>query len=206
MKKSRIIPFFLLLISILVLGTVSAEENAILLYVNGEPVTKTEATEEYATLATYYQAFYDIDLEDPEIQEDIEYLAIVSLVQKKVALQKAHELGFDSFTEEEETAFVQEAERLRKEQIDALIPYYGDTDEKAALANANAFADSLGYDTESLIEQQKMTVIMNRIYEITDKDSEALGNWMKAAELLYVDPDLAALEGEEVFSGTIENK
>lgn len=118
--------------------------DPVLATLNGEPVYKSEVDE-----------LIPLFVENQYIADATDYRTVLdAVIQRRVLMKKSKELKFDQFTEEEQSAFLQEA----KSQWDAAVTEYAnqiqsDASEQAkqdALKNAEAFFHAQNVSLESI--------------------------------------------------------
>lgn len=163
------------------------EEDVVLVTVNGEDITQADV-DAYAYQLMYYFYQHGYDVTNESIASQIRSLALQGCIQQAVFYQKAHELGFDQFTEEEEAKLTTDAQ----EQLDAQIENYisnnitlaedaTDEDKAAAREQAIAALEEQGYTLEAYLEYDRNSEIYDRLYEDIVKDAAVTDEETKAA-------------------------
>lgn len=165
----------------------ATEEDVVLAVVNGENLMQSDV-DGYAYYLQYLYYSYGYDITDPELAAFIQQNAIQGSVEEAVYFQKARELGFDQFTEEEEAQLQQDAQNDLETEIENWIANYGGlteeaTDEEKAAARLNAVADleSQGYTLEALAESNRQSLIYERLYADMVKEATVTDEEVRAA-------------------------
>lgn len=165
----------------------ATEEDVVLAVVNGENLMQS-AVDGYAYYLQYLYYSYGYDITDPELAAFIQQNAIQGSIEEAVFFQKARELGFDQFTEEEEAQLQQDAQNDLETEIENWIANYGGlteeaTDEEKAAARLNAVADleSQGYTLEALAESNRQSLIYERLYADMVKEATVTDEEVRAA-------------------------
>ena len=143
-----------------------AQEPVLLVTVNGEEILSDDLFLN-SVLAYYmeYAAYSGYDTSEPDMLATIRLYSMEYTVHTRLIHQKAAELGFDQFTDEEKAAFEAEARAEWAEIIDqyvaANVPEDASDDDKAA-ARADALAGLLeqGYDEEQYVSEYVQKVVM----------------------------------------------
>ena len=136
-----------------------AQEPVLLVTVNGEEILSDDLFLN-SVLSYYmeYAAYNGYDTTEPEMLATIRQYSMEYTVHTRLIRQKAAELGFDKFTDEEKAGFEAEARAEWAEIIDQYVaanaPEDASDDDKAA-ARADALAALLeqGYDEEQYISE-----------------------------------------------------
>ena len=169
----------------------SAEENPVLLTMDGEDVTKATIDEMLANL-----------LNNGYISSDKDYAtAIEYWIQDQVVLAKIQELGLDQFTAEEEEAFLADAQSEWDEAIDTYVSYFlsEDTDEarEKARAEGEAYYQAYGYSVELLAENLKLAASYEKLEEtlLEGKDVTPTEEEIRQVFEEYAEQDKALYEG-----------
>ena len=155
-------------------------ENAVLATVNGENVMQSDV-DAYAYQIMYYLYSQGYDVTNSSLASQIQSMAIQGSVEQTLFYQKAHELGFDQFTAEEEAKLTEDAQT----QFDARIENYissnitlpedaTDADKAAARDEAIAALAEQGYTLDAYLEYNKDSLTYDRMYEDMVKDAKAI--------------------------------
>ena len=150
-------------------------------------ITKGEWQEMRDSLVSYYEYMYSMYgmsfQADASTLESIGEQALESMIQDEVIVQKAAELGLDTFTDEEIAQMEEEAtETMDAQRWYYQMMYYPDYDlEMATVSEAvDARLAEDGYTLESVMEAEKMTAIRERMraeaikdVAVTDEESQA---------------------------------
>ena len=133
---------------------------------DGGVVSVEEVEEQYAYLVNMYAQYgYDISSYADYYVEDI----IRQIVEFRVQLQKAAELGLDQFTEEEEAAFAEQAQAEYDSMVEAYKSQFTGTDEEV-LQQTEDFLASQDYTVDTVIGYLKEDTLLNRVYAYAIQD------------------------------------
>lgn len=180
-------------------------ENAVLATVNGENVMQSDV-DAYAYQISYYLYSQGYDITNSGLASQIQSMAIQGSVEQTLFYQKAHELGFDQFTAEEEAELTEDAQT----QFDARIENYissnitlaedaTDADKAAARDEAIAALAEQGYTLDAYLEYNKNSLTYDRMYEDMVKDAQTTDEEVQAAFDAQVESDKATY-AEDVSS------
>ena len=133
---------------------------------DGGIVSVEEVEEQYDYLVNMYAQYgYDIASYADYYVEDI----IRQIVEFRVQLQKAAELGLDQFTEEEEAAFAEQAQAEYDSMVEAYKGQFTGTDEEI-LQQTEDFLASQDYTVDDVIGYLKEDALLNRVYAYAIQD------------------------------------
>lgn len=131
---------------------------------NGGTLTKGEVKPQYNTAMSYYQALssmYGVSLPTDDVLENV----VNSLVQNKVLLAKAAELGLDSLTEEEEAAVQKDSQDEYEQTVQTYWSSFatdGLTDEEIRADVENFLAQNNG-SMETVVETNRQEKIISKL-------------------------------------------
>ena len=154
MKKTVVLALMLALA--LLLSGCAAGDDAVIVDVNGQTITKAALNADIDAqinynqqLNSFYLSYYGDTPGFTTDREEVAQTLIDSHVDRLVALQKAKELGLDQFTEEE-TAQIRQAAQERYDSVisQAAATYYADLEGEAATAAAVELAKENGATLE----------------------------------------------------------
>ena len=164
--------------------TVAAEETSapvVLAVLNGQEITDRNAY--LLSFIEYYQSLYSMygmDMSDPDTMAMLKAGAMEYAISTEIMFQKARELGFDQFTDEEIASFEQAARDYVEEYINSALAQSGITAESSEEDKANARAAVLadmqaqGYEEASYmtqsVESSKEQTTYDRLFEYVTKD------------------------------------
>lgn len=157
MKKISVLA--LLLAVVLLLAGCSAGDDAVIVDVNGQVLTKGELNADIDSqiaynqqLNSFYQSYYGVNPGLPTDRTQVANALINSFITSAVSQQKAKEMGMDQFTEEENAQIQQAAQ----EQYDSVI----------SQAAATYFPDLEGEEaTKAAVELAKENGATLEIYQ-----------------------------------------
>lgn len=177
---------------------------------NGGTVTKGEVVPAYENSVAYYDylsSYYGYTLSTEGLLED----TVNGLVETKVLLAKAAELGLDTLTEEEEAAVQEEA---AAEYEDTVTSYWdnfvqdGMTDEEIR-ADVEAYFVENDYTLESIAKGHREEKILEKLQQsvfdgviVTPEDIQDEYNAMVAADEAAYAEDLYTFESVKTTGGT----
>lgn len=153
------------------LGALAQEDQVVLATVNGEPINQQEADQLIPALLDYEY-----------IQSAADYDAAVDyLVRQKILELKITELQFDVFTDEEKTAFENDAQTEWDNALQEYVGYYlsEDTDEARAklTEQAVAFYEAQGFSKQVVYDNMLLRAATDRLaqhllggYEPTEQE------------------------------------
>lgn len=153
------------------LGAFAQEDQVVLATVNGEPINQQEADQLIPALLDYEY-----------IQSAADYDAAVDyLVRQKILELKITELQFDVFTDEEKTAFENDAQTEWDNALQEYVGYYlsEDTDEARAklTEQAVAFYEAQGFSKQVVYDNMLLRAATDRLaqhllggYEPTEQE------------------------------------
>ena len=171
--------------------------------VNGVAITQEEYVERLdASLTDYGMTSADIVEQMGEEQAQAYKAAVVDdLVAMEVLLQKAGELGLAEFTAEEEALIEQGVDDSMSSLFESIKQEVTTEVEGDATANIDGIArqryneqlEAMGVTRESLIENQKKSLIINKLYDDQIKNYEMTEQDAK----LYYDENVRRLEEQD---------
>ena len=161
----------------------AAEKAApvVLAVLNGQEITDQNAY--LKSFMEYYQnlySMYGMDMSDPQMLAMLKAGGMEYAISTELMFQKARELGFDQFTDEEVAAFEQSARDYIEEYITNAMAQNGITAESSEEDKTNARAAVLadmqaqGYEEASYMKQSvesaKEQATYDRLYQYVTKD------------------------------------
>ena len=161
----------------------AAEKAApvVLAVLNGREITDQNAY--LKSFMEYYQnlySMYGMDMSDPQMLAMLKAGGMEYAISTELMFQKARELGFDQFTDEEVAAFEQSARDYIEEYITNAMAQNGITAESSEEDKTNARAAVLadmqaqGYEEASYMKQSvesaKEQATYDRLYQYVTKD------------------------------------
>ena len=192
---SKKVLFSLILVAVMLLSGCSLElkdaavdAKQTVLEVNGVHVTKDNFLNTYNynlySEQYYAQMMAQFGLSDGSVDENaVLETTVNSYINGLVLQQKAEELGFDQFTEEELAEMNAEAQEAYESQLESIkSSYFSDSElEGEELEKAvKEYADSVGYTLDYFVSSEKSTHTSNRVrasvtdlVTITDDDITA---------------------------------
>lgn len=190
-------------------ATAEPEKNPtdVLATVNGEPILRETFDNITANLTNRFSQ-YGYDVTDAAFASQVQQIALTYAVQLSLMEQKAKELGFDQFTDEELAQMKTENADNWNEIVDQYVAYYGGlsedaTDEEKAEARVSILAtlESAGYTEATMLEDAIYSATLDRVQEemikdasVTDEEVQAsFDEHVKADEASYKD-DVASYE------------
>lgn len=176
MKKMRLAA--LLVCLIMLMSGCSAGDDAVVLAVNGETMTKAEINLQIDNQISYnqqmnalYTAYYGINMELPTDRLTVADEVLNSNINQMVAIQKAKELSLDQLTEEELEQVKTTAKATYEDQLSQIISsLYADQEEAQARENAVAYAAQYDITEENFIQNQTHNVIIDKLADYVVKD------------------------------------
>ena len=168
-------------------------EDPVMATFNGENILKSEVDKVIPQLSGYMSD-----------ATDYRYAAEF-VVQQRILQKKIEEMGFNTFTAEEESAFAAEAEKQWNEGIDSYVSYYlaEDTEEARAQlkTQAEAFYAQQGLTRESLIDNIRKSAAVDRMssylvgdYEPTEEEIQGVFQQFGASYQKNYENNVAAYE------------
>ncbi len=169
-------------------------DDAVLMTVNGEAITKGDMSVLYDQMMQQYAA-YGMDFTSTENQQALMSYVLNMLLQEKLIMQQGVKLGFDQFTEAELAAFKESAQQSYDSALNTYKGYYaaeGKTDEEVE-AEVIAFLDQNNYTPDAIAENLKKNEIYNKVYAEATKDvnvseddvKKVYGEKVEAAKAAY---------------------
>lgn len=168
-------------------------EDPVMATFNGENILKSEVDKVIPQLSGYMSDATDY-------RNAAEFV-----VQQRILQKKIEEMGFNTFTAEEESAFAAEAEKQWNEGIDSYVSYYlaEDTEEARAQlkTQAEAFYAQQGLTRESLIDNIRKSAAVDRMssylvgdYEPTEEEIQGVFQQFGASYQKNYENNVAAYE------------
>lgn len=151
----------------------AAQEDQVILTVNGEPIMSSELQSVYQIYAQQYQA-YGMDLTDVNNQQALVNMVINILFQDKLIQQKAAELGLDVFTQEEEQEIQDQAQSTYDQMLQMYLAYMSD-ESKTEDENRQAVAqqlEAMGYTVDTIAQNSRISQVSTRVYDYATQDVE----------------------------------
>ena len=199
LKKSFL--FFVLILILLTLHTVSAEEDSVIAYVGGVPITRAMAEQRASSGTAISGASALSDEEKAAAREEAIKQALFSLIAEQACINEAERLGLD--LDGNTTA---ETERLYNRMIDAVESYvtmsYPNLDRNAMDEQVDSLLKVLGSSRESYRETARRTALISALeaYWMNDyplpSDAEVRTNYdeLYSAQKELFDADENAFE------------
>ena len=199
LKKSVI--FFILILILLTLHTVSAEEDSVIVYVGGVPITRSMAEQRASSGTAISGASALSDEEKAAVREEAIKQALFSLIAEQACINEAERLGLDL---DGNTAA--ETERLYNRMIEAVESYvrmsYPNLDRNAMDEQVDSLLKVLGSSRESYRETARRTALISALeaYWMNDyplpSDAEVRTNYdeLYSAQKELFDADENAFE------------
>lgn len=156
---------------------------------NGGVITVSEAKEEYAARASFYE---DAELDLDEYEDVIKESVLEDLTQEAVLRLKAQELGVYEPDEEEAAQIRARAQESFEEMIEYYLPYQSDparSDEENRAA-VEMYLAAEGTTLEGMIETLTAQGWSDRLYEAATADLDLEGEDLRA----YFDTALASAQ------------
>ena len=169
MKKISVLALILALM--MLLGGCAAKDDAVVIDVNGETMTKGAMNEQIDAQISYnqqlnalYQAYYGFSADYPTDREEVAQTLADAYINTLVALQKAKEMGLDQFDEAEKAA----VETSAKAQFDGIIAdvaasYFADFSGDEATEKAIAYAAEKGVTLDSYIDSESKALMLDKL-------------------------------------------
>lgn len=192
---------------LLTCGAATAEETAdqVVATVNGVEVLQSEVEIIYNNLYSSYSTYI---MYGYLTEEDVSGMALDYAVQLEVMRQKATELGYTSFTEEELAQLESDTDAYWEELVGYVeANLYGLTDESTdeekstARLNALAYLESLGYTRDDMLEENKDSLWFDKLYamivegaDVTDEEVEAYFNELVLEDEASYKDDISTYE------------
>lgn len=176
MKKMRLAA--LLMCLALLMSGCSAGDDAVIVAVNGETVTKAVINQQIDNEISYnqqmnslYMAYYGVNMGLPTDRLTVAEDVINTNINQLVATQKARELGLDQLTAEETEQVNTAALAAYEDQISQIIAsLYADLDETEARQKAVEYAVQYDITEENFIQNQTHNTVMDKLAEYIIKD------------------------------------
>ena len=192
-------------------GIIAANEEKLLLSVNGEKIYESDLTSYVNDIVAYYgQNGYTIDTADEEIMKTVRALALTTAIQYTLLNQKAEETGIADEVRNGESAANAKADwdRVVNEIAAGLFGITDETPEEekaAALEQAAEYIGAVyGYTEELFISEAVDNEILVRVEQTMTGDIEVTDDEVKAAYDNAVAADKAQYEGNvsmyEIYS------
>ena len=144
----------------------TADPATVLATVNGQEITLAEVKEVYQQIVDYYGT-YGYDMTDPENAQIAREMAMSAVIEKTLTAQKAHELGVDGISPEDEAQLTADNDALWEQAIASYLEGQdGDAvegDPAAARLDAIAYFNAQGYTVESTLEASREALIQERV-------------------------------------------
>lgn len=163
--------------------------TAVAMTVNGEEITKDKVIQ-YAQM-----------LQQNGYTETVDYNAAATYLAEETLLsQKIVEMGLDQYTEDEEAAFLLDAQVQFESDVEAYVEYYltEDTEEGRAQAREDAIAyyQAYAYNTESILQNLLLAESFNRLQQkmLEGRDVAVTDEEVTAAFEQYAQDDKANFE------------
>ena len=192
---------------LLTCGAATAEEAAdpVAATVNGVEVLQSEVDTIYNNL---YSSYSNYIMYGYLTEEDVSGMALDYAVQLEVMRQKATELGYTNFTEEELAQLESDTDAYWEELVGYVeANLYGLTDESTdeekstARLNALAYLESLGYTRDDMLEENKDSLWFDKLYamivegaDVTDEEVEAYFNELVLEDEASYKDDISTYE------------
>ncbi len=190
MKKLSVLSLILALI--LILGGCAVSDDAAVIIVNGESVTRGDMMQEIDSQLNYnqqlnamYQAYYGFDPGLTTDRNEIANELINTRINILVSLQKAKELGFDQLTAQEEAQLDSDAQDQYDYIIAQTIPVYfpdlsGDEATKAAQDMANENGVTVANYRAELRDSLILSKLQNDVVKDVTVDENAVTTQLEA--------------------------
>lgn len=171
----------------------------VMVTVNGKEITREKIDVIASNLVASY-AQYGYDTSDAAFLAVMNQYAVEYAVQLEVMEQKAAEMGFDQFTDEEKAQIAAENAAEWNGIVDMYVTYYGgvtaeSTEEEVAAARVNILAmlESMGYTEAAMLENALENTMFDRVEAsmvegatVTDEEVKALfDEYVKQDEANY---------------------
>lgn len=143
----------------------TVDSATVLARIYGKNITYADVSEAYRQLVSQYSTF--LDVEDESIANLLMTQALEIVVQNRVLLHKAEELGFYPLPEPEEQA-LREQVQITLDEIAASIA--GENADEAALQQAREALTAYGYTLEGLTARQAENQAMEKVYTSVIED------------------------------------
>ncbi|MBO4379361.1 MAG: peptidylprolyl isomerase [Clostridia bacterium] len=158
----------------------------------GETVITVDDAEYYAYLLYYYGYTEDY----PDYDQAIDYL-----VQQAVINKHVHDAGYDVFTEEEQTAFQNEAAAEFEEMLNDYVESYltEDTAESRATLHEQAieYYNSLGYTQQSIADELMLSEARERL------EADLANNYLPTDEEIDDVFQLYGAQYQQAYEGNV---
>ena len=145
--------------------------------VNGVTITKGEVKDTYTYYQNYYSYLYYYYTGSSDISsqlEDIKDNVLESFIRNELVKQKAAELGLDTISDEDKASIEEKAAGELEDSIaDAIEDGHIDTEgltEETIRTSALAYLEENGVTLDSLIENDTLSLIADRVRENVIKD------------------------------------
>ncbi len=176
------------------------DASTVLATVNGEEITLGQVQEIYEQIVAYYSQ-QGYDMTDPQNMEIARQMAMSAMIEQTVGNQKAHELGLDVFTAEEEAALVRENDAMWEEAVASYIDNMTDLDENATedqiaaerLNTINYFRPT-GYTVEGTLAVSRQEMITDRLTAAVAGEPGITDEEVRSAYDAMVEEDKATYE------------
>lgn len=212
MKKINVLALMLALM--LLLGGCAAKDDAVVIDVNGETMTKGAMNEQIDAQISYnqqlnalYQAYYGFSAGYPTDREEVAQTLADAYINTLVALQKAEEMGLDQFDEAEKAT----VETSAKAQFDGIIAdvaasYFADFSGDEATEKAIAYAAEKGVTLESYIDSESKTLMLDKLEQEMVKDITISEEDAQAALEKRIEEDKALFDQNPLYFGDYVNQ
>ena len=182
-------------------ATAEPEKNPtdVIATVNGEPILRETFDNIIANLTNRFSQ-YGYDVSDAAFASQVQQIALTYAVQLSLMEQKAKELGFDQFTDEELAQMKADNAENWNEIVEQYVTYYGGlsedaTDEEKAEARVKILSmlESAGYTEATMLEDAIYSASLDRVQAemikgatVTDEEVQAsYDEHVKADEASY---------------------
>ncbi|MBP3638024.1 MAG: peptidylprolyl isomerase [Clostridia bacterium] len=178
---------------------VTANPADVLVTVNGQGITREKIDMIASNLVSSY-AQYGYDTSDAAFMAVMNQYAVEYAVQLEVMEQKAVEMGYDQFTEEEKAQIAEQNTAEWNQLVDMYVSYYGgvtaeSTEEEKAAARVSMLSmlESMGLTEAAMLENTMENTVLDRVeasmvegVTVTDEEVKALfDEYVKQDEANY---------------------
>lgn len=160
----------------------AAADDAVLLTVNGDTITKADVIALYDQMMQQYAA-YGMDFTKAENQQALLAHVMSIKLQETLLLQKAAELKLDQLTEEELAALNERVQGEYDKTFETYKGYFaaeGKTDEDVK-AEVVKYLEENGFSMEKLVENAKKSQAITKVFEHATQGVEVAEKDVKAA-------------------------
>lgn len=178
---------------------VTANPADVLVTVNGQGITREKIDMIASNLVSSY-AQYGYDTSDAAFMAVMNQYAVEYAVQLEVMEQKAVEMGYDQFTDEEKAQIAEQNTAEWNQLVDMYVSYYGgvtaeSTEEEKAAARVSMLSmlESMGLTEAAMLENTMENTVLDRVeasmvegVTVTDEEVKALfDEYVKQDEANY---------------------